>query len=207
MCQLLLPFHPIASYCQHRELMLTVNGVFSHLEYISIQDILPCELAMDLTRQVVLHREPLTPNEALWEIKDVQHHWQVPLHLPEDLVGAPMSSTGGRETQSFLSIGIPATSALPRLLETLYPSWACSRSHHSFHNITNMILFAQVSLQTWHLPYMNKWYKQKRYERTRCSHHLCMNVFHSLNQRVPATFSEVGSVWLIVKTSSSYNPL
>ena len=62
MCQLLLSFHPVSSYCQHRELMLTMDGVFSHPEYNSIQDTLPCELAVDLTRLVGLHREPLTPN-------------------------------------------------------------------------------------------------------------------------------------------------
>jgi len=55
MSQLLLPFHPTASYCCPRELMHTAAGVFSHPEYTSIQDTLLCQLAMDLTRQVVLH--------------------------------------------------------------------------------------------------------------------------------------------------------
>lgn len=84
-----------------------------------------CEHAMDFTRRVVLRGEPLTPNQALWDIKEVQHHQQVSLHLLEDLVGSPMASTRGRWTQTFPCVGITTTSALPRLLETLYPSWAC----------------------------------------------------------------------------------
>lgn len=67
------------------------------------------------------------------------------------------------------------------------------RSPYSF-----CILFVKVLLQTWRLLYSNKLYlyKPRRYERTGWSHHLGKNIFHSLNQRVPARFSEAGSVWL-----------
>lgn len=55
---------------------------------------------------------------------------------------------------------------------------------------------------------MNKWYfyKQNRYERTGHSYHLSMGVFHSPKQTVPPRFSEVGSVWLIIKTSCRHKP-